>query len=75
MKKNATLANTTAPAWIKGCEGISAYANVSRRTAQHWLSTGLPARRVTKRLVLVKPADVDAFIERQSEEHASRIGA
>ncbi len=68
--------DTTAPAaaWLKGCAGIANYANVSHRTAQCWLSGGLKARRLTARLVLVRPQDVDAFIIRQSEERASRRG-
>ena len=60
--------------WLKGCAGIANYANVSPRTAQNWLSNGLKARRLSARLVLVKPSDVDSFIERQSEDRASRRG-
>jgi hypothetical protein len=66
--------NTAPVAWLKGCAGIANYAGVSHRTAQSWLSNGLKARRLSARLVLVRPEDVDSFIERQSTERASRRG-
>lgn len=74
---NATqerLTDTPAAAWLKGCAGIANYAGVSHRTAQSWLSNGLKARRLSARLVLVRPVDVDSFIERQATERASRRG-
>ncbi len=64
----------TARPWLKGNEGVARYAGVSRRTSQTWLSSGLKARRLSARLVLVRPEDVDAFIERQATERASRRG-
>ena len=67
--------NNTAPAaWLKGCAGIANYAGVSHRTAQSFLSNGLKARRLSARLVLVRPEDVDAYIERLADERASRRG-
>jgi len=74
MTTTANKMNDAAPAWLKGCEGVSNYAAVSRRTAQAWLSGGLKARRLTARLVLVKPEWVDAFIESQATERAARRG-
>lgn len=74
---NATQEKTDTPAaaaWLKGCAGIANYAGVSHRTAQAWLSNGLKARRLSARLVLVRPEDVDTFIERQATERASRRG-
>ena len=66
---------TDTPAgWLKGNEQIARYAGVSRRTAQSWLSGGLKARRLSARLVLVRPEDVDTFIECLSDERASRRG-
>ena len=72
MKSKST--EPTAPAWLKGATGVAAYCGVSHRTAQTFLANGLPAKRMTARLLLVKPADVDAFIERQAEERASQRG-
>ena len=61
------ITNTT-PGWLKGGQGISLYANVSFRTAQNWIASGrLPVRRLSARLIMCKPEDVDAFIE--SEAH------
>lgn len=54
--------------WLKGYSGIANYAGVSRRTAQKWLSLGLNAKRITDRMILVRPADVDVFIETQAEK-------
>ena len=70
---NATTEQSPA-AWVKGATGISKYANVSTRTAQSWLAAGLPAKRLTARLLLVRPADIDEFIERQADERSSRRG-
>lgn len=64
-----------APAWLKGSKGISQYAGVCTRTATGWLADGLPAKRMTARLLLVRPGDVDAFIAERAEERAARIGA
>ena len=66
--------NTAPAAWLKGCAGIANYAGVSHRTAQSFLSNGLKARRLSARLVLVRPEDVDAYIERLANERASRRG-
>ena len=66
---------TDTPAgWLKGCAGIAKYASVSNRTAQSFLSNGLKARRLSARLVLVRPEDVDAYIEQLATERASRRG-
>lgn len=62
-------------AWLKGTRGISQYAGVCPRTATAWLADGLPAKRLTARLLLVRPEDVDSFIEQRAEERAARIGA
>jgi hypothetical protein len=61
-------------AWLKGSKGISEYTGVCTRTATAWLADGLPAKRLTARLLLVRPEDVDKFIEERATEHASRIG-
>ena len=66
--------NTAPAAWLKGCAGIANYAGVSHRTAQNFLSNGLKARRLSARLGLVRPEDVDAYIERLADERASRRG-
>jgi len=71
----ATQEKTDTPRpWLKGNDGISRYANVSRRTAQSWLSNGLKARRLSARLILVRPEDVDTYIASLSDERASRRG-
>jgi hypothetical protein len=65
----------TAPeGWLKGTAGISQYAGVSTRTASSWLRDGLPAKRITARLLLVRPADVDSYIEERATERASQRG-
>ncbi len=64
----------TPTGWLKGCAGIAKYTGVSHRTAQSWLSNGLKARRLTARLVLVRPQDVDSYIEEQANDRASRRG-
>jgi hypothetical protein len=54
--------------WLKGGQGIARYADVSFRLAQNWIASGrLPVRRLSARLIMCKPEDVDAFIE--SEAH------
>ncbi|MDA3875251.1 MAG: helix-turn-helix domain-containing protein [Kiritimatiellae bacterium] len=58
------------PGWLKGPSGIAEYAGISERTAQNWLASGrIPCRRMNQRLVLVRPKDVDTFIERKAEEY------
>lgn len=58
----------TAPLWIKGGQGIARHADVSHRTAQNWIASGrLPVKRMTPRLILVKVADLDAFIESEAQ--------
>lgn len=61
-------------AWVKGATGLARYANVSTRTAQSWLAAGLPAKRLTARLLLIRPETIDQWIERQADERAARRG-
>jgi predicted site-specific integrase-resolvase len=54
--------------WLKGGQGIARYADVSFRTAQNWIASGrLPVRRLSARLIMCKPEDVDAFIESEAQ--------
>ena len=69
MTVNPSTTENTRPAWLKGPNGIGPSASVSPKLASNWVASGLiPVRRLTKKLYLVRPVDVDQFIEQMSEK-------
>ena len=51
------------PGWVQ-IKGAAAYAGVSPRTLRYWFKQGLPHSRMSKGLVLIRYADLDADIEK-----------
>lgn len=47
-------------------QGAAHYASVSTRTIKRWITRGLPVYQGTLRgKVLIKPADIDAYLEKK----------
>ncbi|WFB34917.1 helix-turn-helix domain-containing protein [Kiritimatiellota bacterium B12222] len=62
------MSSSNKSGWLKGGKGIAAYADVSFRTAQNWIASGrLPVRRLSARLIMVRPEDLDRFIEAEAD--------